>query len=215
MYQILRLTIAAVAVAFLSFPASVSAQIVATQIKLTEKHVEGFVAAESRFGAAASSVVTQLEKEHFSSELAQHPAGGLDLESAAVESVHQHRDEPWVGRRRRDEESAELDAVFGSEKNRAHSLRVFGLLAVRESLRLKTLSRLRKPGSIGSDPRPDVASLVAPSPDGASSKNSEQNGHGHEQMESEEPRMPREGPPPEVRSGPATQAEHDAPQSGE
>jgi hypothetical protein len=46
MYQMLRLTIAAIAVAFVSFPAGVSAQIVATQIKLTEKHVEGFVAAQ-------------------------------------------------------------------------------------------------------------------------------------------------------------------------
>ena len=47
MYQILRLTIVAIAVAFISPPASVSAQVVATQIKLTEKHVESFIAVQN------------------------------------------------------------------------------------------------------------------------------------------------------------------------
>ena len=64
MYQILRLTIAAVAVAFLSFPASVSAQIVATQIKLTEKHVEGFVAAQKGMRA----VVERMQSAAFSDQ---------------------------------------------------------------------------------------------------------------------------------------------------
>src|SRR5258708_5561676 len=40
MYQMLRLTIAAMAVAFASFPTSAPAQVAATQIKLTEKHAE-------------------------------------------------------------------------------------------------------------------------------------------------------------------------------
>ena len=56
MYQMLRLTIVAIAVAFVSFPASVSAQIVATQIKLTEKHVEGFVAAQKGMRAAVEKM---------------------------------------------------------------------------------------------------------------------------------------------------------------
>ena len=51
MYQMLRLTIAAIVIAFVSFPASVSAQVVATQIKLTEKHVEGFIAAQKEMSA--------------------------------------------------------------------------------------------------------------------------------------------------------------------
>ena len=51
MYPMLRLTIAAIAVAFISFPASVSAQVVATQIKLTEKHVEGFIAVQKGMSA--------------------------------------------------------------------------------------------------------------------------------------------------------------------
>jgi hypothetical protein len=51
MHQIFRLTIAAVIVAFATFPTSVPAQIAATQIKLTEKHVEGFIAAQNEMSA--------------------------------------------------------------------------------------------------------------------------------------------------------------------
>ena len=64
MYQMLRLTIAVIAVAFVSFPASVSAQIVATQIKLTEKHVEGFVAAQK----GMSAVVEKMQSAAFSGQ---------------------------------------------------------------------------------------------------------------------------------------------------
>ena len=64
MYQMLRLTIAAIAVAFVSFPASVSAQIVATQIRLTEKHVEGFIAAQK----GISAVVERMQRAAVSDE---------------------------------------------------------------------------------------------------------------------------------------------------
>jgi hypothetical protein len=56
MYQMLRLTIAAIVIAFVSFPASVSAQVVATQIKLTEKHVEGFIAAQKEMSAVVEKM---------------------------------------------------------------------------------------------------------------------------------------------------------------
>ena len=46
MYQMRRLTIVAMAVAFVSFPISAPARDAVTQIKLTEKHVEAFVAAQ-------------------------------------------------------------------------------------------------------------------------------------------------------------------------
>jgi DNA integrity scanning protein DisA with diadenylate cyclase activity len=46
MYQMLRLTIVAMAVAFVSFPISAPAREAVTQIKLTEKHVEAFIAAQ-------------------------------------------------------------------------------------------------------------------------------------------------------------------------
>jgi hypothetical protein len=56
MHQIFRLTIAAVVVAFTTFPTSVSAQIAATQIKLTEKHVEGFIAAQKEMSALLEKI---------------------------------------------------------------------------------------------------------------------------------------------------------------
>jgi hypothetical protein len=64
MYQILRLTTVAIAVAFISFPASVSAQVVATQIKLTEKHVEGFIAVQK----GMSAVVERMQSAAFSDQ---------------------------------------------------------------------------------------------------------------------------------------------------
>jgi hypothetical protein len=51
MYQMLRLTIAAMAVVFASFPTSAPARVAVTQIKLTEKHVEGFIAAQKGMSA--------------------------------------------------------------------------------------------------------------------------------------------------------------------
>ena len=64
MYQMLRLIIAVIAVAFVSFPAQVSAQIVATQMKLTEKHVEGFIAAQK----GVTAVVEKMQSAAFSGE---------------------------------------------------------------------------------------------------------------------------------------------------
>jgi hypothetical protein len=58
MHQIFRLTIAAVAVAFATFPTSVPAQIAATQIKLTENHVEGFIAAQNEMSAVLERIQT-------------------------------------------------------------------------------------------------------------------------------------------------------------
>jgi hypothetical protein len=56
MHQIFRLTIAAVAVAFSTFPTSVPAQIAATQIKLTEKQIEGFIAAQKEIPAVVEKM---------------------------------------------------------------------------------------------------------------------------------------------------------------
>jgi hypothetical protein len=47
MHHIPRLAISAMALVFASFPTSVPAQVAAAQIMLTEKHVEGFVAAQT------------------------------------------------------------------------------------------------------------------------------------------------------------------------
>jgi len=57
MYQMLRLTIAAMAVVFASFPTSAPARVAVTQIKLTEKHVEGFIAAQKDMSAVVEKMM--------------------------------------------------------------------------------------------------------------------------------------------------------------
>ena len=61
MYQILRLTAAAVAVIFVGFPISTPAQ-VATQIMLTQRHVEGFIAVQKDM----SEVLERMQRTAFS-----------------------------------------------------------------------------------------------------------------------------------------------------
>jgi hypothetical protein len=57
MYQMLRLTIAAMAVIFASLPTSAPARVAVTQIKLTEKHVEGFIAAQKDMSAVVEKMM--------------------------------------------------------------------------------------------------------------------------------------------------------------
>jgi hypothetical protein len=58
MYQMLRLTMAAMAVIFASFPTSAPAQVpVATQLKLTEQHIEGFAGAQKDMSAVAEKMM--------------------------------------------------------------------------------------------------------------------------------------------------------------
>jgi hypothetical protein len=56
MYEMLRLTIAAVVIVFVSFPTNAPAQVPATQIQLTEKNVEGFIAAQKDISALAEKM---------------------------------------------------------------------------------------------------------------------------------------------------------------
>ena len=57
MYQMLRLTIAAIAVVLASFPTSAPARVAVTQIKLTEKHVEGYIAAQKDMSAVVEKMM--------------------------------------------------------------------------------------------------------------------------------------------------------------
>ena len=57
MYQMLRLTIAAMAVVFASFPTGAPAQVAVTQIKLTERHVEEFIAAQKDMSAVVEKMM--------------------------------------------------------------------------------------------------------------------------------------------------------------
>ena len=62
MYQLLRLTIAAGALVFASFPTNAPAQVAATQIMLTEKHIEGFIAVQKDM----SEVIEKMQGVAFS-----------------------------------------------------------------------------------------------------------------------------------------------------
>jgi hypothetical protein len=64
MYQMLRLTIVAMAVAFAGFPTGAPAQVATTQIKLTEKHVEGFIAAQKDVLAAVEKMRGAASPDH-------------------------------------------------------------------------------------------------------------------------------------------------------
>src|SRR4030088_1309719 len=57
MYQILRLTIAAVAVVLANSPTSAPAQVAVTQIRLTENHVERFIAAQKDMSAVVEKMM--------------------------------------------------------------------------------------------------------------------------------------------------------------
>jgi hypothetical protein len=57
MYQMLRLTIVAMAVALVSFSTSAPARDAVTQIKLTEKHVEAFIAAQKDMSAVVEKMM--------------------------------------------------------------------------------------------------------------------------------------------------------------
>jgi hypothetical protein len=57
MYQILRLTIAAAAVVLASSPTSAPAQVAVKQVRLTEKHVERFIAAKKDMSAVVEKTM--------------------------------------------------------------------------------------------------------------------------------------------------------------
>lgn len=64
MYRMLCLIVAAMSVAFASLPTSASAQIAATQIKLTEKQIEGFIAAQDDMLAVVGKMQDAISSEY-------------------------------------------------------------------------------------------------------------------------------------------------------
>ena len=62
MYQIFRLTIAAGVLVFASFPSSAPAQVATSQIMLTEKNIEGFIAVQKDM----SEVIEKMQAAAFS-----------------------------------------------------------------------------------------------------------------------------------------------------
>jgi hypothetical protein len=84
MYQMLRLTIAAMAVVFASFPTGVSAQVAATQIMLTEKHLGGFITAQKD----VSAIVEKMQSAAFSNQA----SAKYEAELKAVIKKHGFKD---------------------------------------------------------------------------------------------------------------------------
>jgi hypothetical protein len=64
MYQMLRLTFAAMAVAFAGFPTGAPAQVAAPQIQLTEKNIEGFIAAQKDMSAVVEKTQGAVFSDH-------------------------------------------------------------------------------------------------------------------------------------------------------
>ena len=94
MYRMLCLTVAAMSVAFASLPSSAPAQVAATQIKLTENHIEGFVAAQNdmlavveKMGAVSSdhantkhkAELEAVTKKHGFKDLAEYDAVAANI----------------------------------------------------------------------------------------------------------------------------------------
>jgi len=77
MYHII---VAAIAVVFVGFPTASPAQIAAAQIKLTEKHVEGFIAAQRDMSAVAEKMQ--------GSVFSNHPNAKYEVELNAVTKKH-------------------------------------------------------------------------------------------------------------------------------
>jgi hypothetical protein len=105
MHQMLRLTIAVVAVVFASFPTSAPARVAVTQIQLTEKHVEGFIAAQKDMSAVVEKMMQgavfsnsanaryqaelkAVAKKHGFKNFAEYEAvaAGISLVMAAIDS---------------------------------------------------------------------------------------------------------------------------------
>jgi len=64
MYRMLCLTIAAMAIAFASFPTSTLAEVSATQIKLTAKQIEGFITAQDDILAVVEKMQDAIPSEY-------------------------------------------------------------------------------------------------------------------------------------------------------
>jgi len=136
MYQMLRLTIVAMAVVFASFPTSAPARVAVTQIKLTEKHVEGFIAAQKDMsavvekmmqGAVSSSANARYEaelkaitKKHGFKNFAEYEAvaASISLVMAAIDSQTKVFTDPPTAIRQELEEVTAAKNIPKSEKKK-------------------------------------------------------------------------------------------------
>jgi hypothetical protein len=137
MYQMLRLTIVSMAVAFVSFPISAPARDAVTQIKLTEKHVEGFVAAQKDMSAVVEKMMPgavfsnsanaryeaelkTITKKHGFKNIAEYEAvaASISLVMAAIDSQTKVFTDPPTAIRQELEDVTAAKNILKSEKKK-------------------------------------------------------------------------------------------------
>lgn len=137
MSQMLRLTIVAMAVVFASFPTSAPARVAVTQIKLTEKHVEGFIAAQKDMSAVVEKMVQRavfsnsanarykaklkaVTKEHGFKNFAEYEAvaASISLVMAAIDSQTKVFTDPPTAIQQELEDVTATKNILNSEKKK-------------------------------------------------------------------------------------------------
>ena len=136
MYRMLCLTVAAMSIASASLPTSALAQVAATQIKLTENHIEGFVAAqndmsavvEKKMGAVSSDQAdtkyeAELEavtKKHGFQDLTEYDAvaANISIVLAGIDSETKVFTDPQTAIKKEIEDVSADKAISKSEKRK-------------------------------------------------------------------------------------------------
>jgi hypothetical protein len=129
MYQMLRLTIAAIV--FASFPTSAPARVAVTQIKLTEKHVEGFIAAQKDMSAVVAvfsnsanaryeAELKAVTKKHGFKNFAEYEAvaTSISLVMAAIDSQTKVFTDPPTAIQQELEDATAAKNIPSSEKKK-------------------------------------------------------------------------------------------------
>jgi hypothetical protein len=142
MYQMLRLTIVAMAVVVASLPTSAPARDAVTQIKLTEKHVEGFIAAQkgmstvvekmmpgavfsNRANARYEAELKAVTKKHGFKNFAEYKAvaASISLVMAAIDSqTKAFTDPPTAIQKELEDVTAAKNISNGEKKKLLRSL---------------------------------------------------------------------------------------------
>jgi hypothetical protein len=150
MSQMLRLTIVAMAVVFASFPTSAPARVAVTQIKLTEKHVEGFIAAQKDMSALVEKMMQgavfsnsanarykaklkAVTKEHGFKNFAEYEAvaASISLVMAAIDSQTKVFTDPPTAIQQELEDVTATKNIPNSEKKKLRRSLTLALRAAR------------------------------------------------------------------------------------
>ena len=130
MYHII---VAAIVVAFVGFPTDSPAQVAAAQIKLTEKHVEGFIAAQRDMSAVAEKMqgsvfsnhpneaeINAVTKKHGFKNFAEYEAvaANISLVTAAIDPQTKVFTDPRAAIKKELEEVSANKTIANNEKKK-------------------------------------------------------------------------------------------------